>query len=125
MAGRGGGLGPIHVKGKKMANMMVAEQNKVAVDALVECIQACHACNYRGCGDNQETAACGRLCADAASVCELTLTLLARGSVWAVPASRLCGDICGSCADECGKCDDAYCMSCAPAVRACADSCVK
>jgi hypothetical protein len=108
-----------------MANTMIAQQNKLVVDALVECIQACHACNYRGCGDSPETAECGRQCADAASVCELTLTLLSRGSTWAVPVTALCGDICTSCADECGKCDDAYCLSCSPAAQACADACRK
>jgi hypothetical protein len=108
-----------------MASILVAEHNKIVVDALAECIQACHACNYRCCEGSERMGECGRSCVDCATVCEFTLTLLSRDSRWAAQACQLCAEICTTCAAECDKFDDEYCQRCAKACRACAQRCLQ
>ena len=106
-----------------MAISLVAERNKSVVDAIVECIKACHACNYRCCEGNEQMGECGRSCVDCAAVCELTLTLLVRDSPWAAQACRLCAEVCAACAAACAGFDDDYCKKCAQACLACAQLC--
>jgi len=107
-----------------MASVLIEERNKAAADALIECIQACHACNYRCCEGSAQMGACGRSCIDCATICEVVLTLLARDSRWAAQARQLCSEVCTSCAAECEEFDDEYCLACARACRACAESCL-
>jgi hypothetical protein len=106
-----------------MASILVAENSKVTVDMLSECIQACQACNYRCCEGSTQMGECGRLCVDCAAICELTLTLLSRGSRWSARIAELCAEACDSCAAECSKFDDEYCQQCARSCRACAEQC--
>ena len=64
--------------------------------------------------------ACGRLCADCASVCELVHALLSRESPWAAPIARVAMKVSIECAAEGEKHDDEYCRACVPVCRAAA-----
>ena len=100
-----------------MTTTMIAERDRAIIGALAECVEACSACGYR-CGfGNEEMAACGRLCADCASICELVHVLLSRESPWAVPLARVAMQVSIECAAEGEKHDDEYCRACVPVCR--------
>jgi hypothetical protein len=103
-----------------MTTTMIAERDRTIIGALAECVEACSACAYR-CGFGSEgMAACGRLCADCASICELVHTLLSRESPWAASIARVAAQVSTECAAEGEKHDDEVCRACVPVCRAAA-----
>jgi hypothetical protein len=106
-----------------MANVLVEQTNQAGVDACADCQQACEACNYNCCLNDGEMAECGRLCLDCAAICQLFVTLLARGSGLAAELCHLCAEACDACAAECERYDMEYCQRCAEACRRCAEQC--
>lgn len=96
------------------------------------CIAACNAC-ATACGrcaaaclrepDVKSMAACIALDTDCEAMCRLCASLMARGSVHARAACRLCAEVCRACGDECASHDHDHCQACATACRSCAQEC--
>jgi hypothetical protein len=106
-----------------MAATLIAERNRLAIDALTECVEACNACSYH-CNLGHETMAeCARLCLDCAAICELTHTLLSRGSRWALQMAGLAAQISTECAAECESLGDDDCRQCVASCRTSAARC--
>lgn len=107
---------------------MAHQENKQLLNALNDCATECNHCAI-ACLEEQDVkmlARCIKLDFDCADICQLTATLIARGSEHAEHLLKECADICNSCAEECekhGNMGMEHCKRCAEACRICAKAC--
>ena len=106
---------------------MAHKQNQTLIEALNNCAAECNHC-ATACLDEQDVkmlARCIKLDIDCADVCQLTASLIARGSEHGNHLLKECAEICDACADECEKHADHmdHCKACAEECRKCADEC--
>ena len=102
-----------------------------AVDALVDCAQACDACADACLAEDMltELRRCIRLDLDCADICRATAAVFSRqtDADWRVMRSQLaaCITACAACASECEQhaAMHAHCRICAAACRACERAC--
>lgn len=104
---------------------MKDERTNELMHILIKCITACEAC-ADACLDEPDPghlAACMRLDRNCADICTLTARYVARGSIHAPEALRMCIDICDACHAECSRHDHWHCRKCAQACAECRDAC--
>ena len=105
---------------------MSHEQNQRLIAVLSNCVLKCNHCTT-ACLDEQEVkmlARCIKLDIDCADICQLTISLIARGSEHGYHLLQECAGICNACAEECDKHKHMeHCKRCAEACRDCADAC--
>lgn len=106
-----------------MTAVLIEERNRPIAMALAECVESCNSCYYNCCAGHEGMAECAGLCADCASICELTHTLLSRGSRWTGLVAEVAARISLECAAECGKHDDEYCRPCTQVCQTAAKYC--
>ena len=102
-----------------------------AIDAMTDCVQACHADNAADLGEPNlaDMVRCIRLCLDCADVCAaaagVTSRLVDYDPVVLRPLLESCVAICRSCGDECERHAPmhAHCRVCAQACRRCEQAC--
>ena len=102
----------------------------VAIEALVDCAQACIADVDADLSERNvtEMVKCVRLCLDCADVCTATVGVTSRQAEYdATVATQLieaCVAICKSCGDECERHTEMHhCRVCAEACRRCEQAC--
>lgn len=105
---------------------MAHEKNHELLNALYNCVSECNHC-ATACLDEldvQMLTRCIKLNLSCADVCQLTATLIARGSEHGNHLLQECAEICEACAEECEKHDHMeHCRSCAEVCRICAEAC--
>ena len=106
---------------------MSHEKFQKVINALNHCATLCNHC-ISGCLDEsnvQMLSQCIKLDIDCAQVCNVTASLLARGSKHGEHLMKECAEICDACAAECDKhaIKHDHCKLCAEACRACAEAC--
>lgn len=106
---------------------MAHEQNKSLLEALNNCAAECNHC-ATACLEEDDVkmlARCIKLDIDCADVCQLTASLIARGSKHGNHLLKECAEICDACAEECEKHANhmEHCKSCAEECRKCAEEC--
>ncbi|HET9970231.1 MAG TPA: four-helix bundle copper-binding protein, partial [Streptosporangiaceae bacterium] len=102
-----------------------------AIDALSDCVQACHADNAADLGEQNvtEMVTCIRLCLDCADICTATAGVTSRQAAYDADVTRplleACVAICRSCGDECERHAPmhVHCRVCAEACRRCERAC--
>ena len=102
-----------------------------AIDALSDCVQACHADNAADLGEQNvtEMVKCIRLCLDCADICTATMGVTSRQTEYHADVTRpllqACVAICRSCGDECERHArmHEHCRVCAGACRRCEQAC--
>lgn len=106
------------------------EHHPQLITALNHCAVECNHC-ATACLDEQDVkmlATCIRLDIDCADICNLTASLLARGSEHGNHLKKECAEVCDACAQECekhAKMGMEHCRVCAEACRSCAEMCRK
>ena len=107
---------------------MAHEQNHELLKALNICTAECNHC-ATACLDEQDVkvlARCIKLDIDCADICQLTASLVARGSEHANHLLKECAEVCEACAEECEKhAHMEHCRRCAEACRHCAEACLQ
>lgn len=102
------------------------EQNQALIDQLIRCAIECNHCMI-SCLEEKDVKAmkrCIKLDIDCAEVCQVTASLLSRGSEVSEKMLAACAEICNACADECGKHSQMdHCKRCADVCRQCAEEC--
>lgn len=96
------------------------------INQLNNCSTECNYC-YNECLNEKDVsmmAACIKLDRDCAEICQLTASMLARGSEHGLHLLKECAEICNACADECEKHDNEHCKHCAEVCRKCAEACI-
>ena len=107
---------------------MSLHQHHQLIMVLNNCVTECNHC-ATACLDEQDVkmlAKCIKLDIDCADICNLTASLLARGSEHGHHLLQECTEVCNACAEECDKHAEMgmeHCRACAEACRACADAC--
>ena len=106
---------------------MAHEKNQSLIEALNNCAAECNHC-ATACLEEQDVkmlSRCIKLDLDCADVCQLTASLVARGSEHASHLLKECADICDACAEECEKHAEHmdHCRACAEECRRCAEEC--
>ncbi|HEU5387015.1 MAG TPA: four-helix bundle copper-binding protein [Streptosporangiaceae bacterium] len=102
-----------------------------AIDALSDCVQACHADNAADLGEQNvtEMVTCIRLCLDCADICTATAAVISRQTDYHADVTRplleACVAICRNCGDECERHAGMHehCRVCAEACRRCEQAC--
>ncbi|MEO6232732.1 MAG: four-helix bundle copper-binding protein [Ferruginibacter sp.] len=109
---------------------MLDDKSLSLIDALNNCVTACNYC-ATSCLDEADVKMmtnCIKLDMDCAAICQLTATLIARGSDHGQHLLKECVEICNKCADECqehGESGMEHCKDCADACRECAEVCAQ
>src|SRR5690349_20564961 len=107
---------------------MSHEKNIAMINALHDCAMECNHCAM-ACLDETDVkmlTTCIKLNIECAEVCNLTASLLSRGSEYGHHLVKECGEICEKCAEECGKHSHMeHCQKCAEICRECADACAE
>ena len=101
------------------------QENKYIINELNLCIAECNHC-FSAClseKDIEMLARCIKLNRECAEICQLTASILARGSEHTHLFLNVCASICSSCADECERHSHDHCKLCANACRKCANAC--
>jgi hypothetical protein len=105
---------------------MVYERNESTLNALNDCVAECNHC-AAACLEEHDVAMltkCIKLNIDCADVCQLTASLIARGSEHAQHLLKECVEICNACATECEQHSHMeHCRMCAQICRQCAEAC--
>jgi hypothetical protein len=106
---------------------MSPKTNKSLIEVLNACAAECNHC-AAACLDEQDImmlARCVKLDLDCAGICQLTSSLLARGSEHGLHLLEECAEICNACAKECEKHASKmdHCKACAEMCRKCASEC--
>jgi hypothetical protein len=102
-----------------------------AIDALIDCAQACTADIDADLSERNvtEMIKCIRLCLDCADICTATAGVTSRRAEYdanvATPLLDACTAICKSCGDECERHAEMHehCRVCAQACRRCEQAC--
>jgi CHAD domain-containing protein len=102
-----------------------------AVEALIDCAQACTACADACLSEEQidQLRKCIRSDLDCADICETTARVLSRHTGYDANVTRAqlqaCIQVCNSCGDECERHVERHehCRICAQACRRCAEAC--
>jgi hypothetical protein len=100
-------------------------KNTTLLKALNDCALECNYC-FAACLVEQNVkmlSKCIKLDVDCASICQLTSSLIARGSEHGIHLLKECAEICDACASECERHDMEHCKACAEECRVCADEC--
>lgn len=109
---------------------MLDDKNLSLIDTLNNCVTACNHC-FAACLDEADVKMmtnCIKLDMDCAAICQLTASLIARGSKHGQHLLKECAEICNACADECQKHGEngmQHCMDCADACRECSEACAE
>ena len=107
---------------------MSHEHHHQLIATLHNCASECNHC-ATACLNEQDVkmfAKCIKLDIDCAEICNLTASLLARGSEHGDHLKQECQEICDACAEECEKHAQMgmeHCRKCAEVCRASADAC--
>jgi hypothetical protein len=105
---------------------MSHEQNQRLIAVLSNCVIKCNRCTS-ACLNEQDVkmlVRCIKLDIDCAEICQLTTSLIARGSDQIHHLLNECAKICIACAEECEKHKHMdHCEKCAEACRDCAETC--
>jgi hypothetical protein len=107
------------------------EQLAVAIDALIDCSEACTACADACLSESMvaELTKCIRTNLDCADICATTARVLSRHTGYDANISRTlleaCAMACRACAEECAMHADMHehCRVCAQACRECENAC--
>lgn len=102
-------------------------ENQEIINQLNECAAECNHC-YSECLNEKDVtmmARCIELDRECSDICQLTASMLARGSEHSLQLLKLCADICNTCAEECEKHDNEHCIRCSEVCYRCAESCYK
>ncbi|MGE5196836.1 MAG: four-helix bundle copper-binding protein [Anaerolineae bacterium] len=74
---------------------------------------------------SKEEKECARMWNDCATICEASIHLLSRGSMYSENILKLCEQICGDCSKECSKHNSTSCKKVANACKKCMELCHK
>jgi hypothetical protein len=100
-------------------------ENKYIISELNACVAECNHCFAACLGEKNigMLANCIKLNRECADICQMTASILARGSEHSHLFLNICAAICTACADECERHSHEHCKACAAACRKCANAC--
>ena len=105
---------------------MAHEKNQGMLSALSNCVAECNHCAM-ACLEEKDIkmlAQCIKMNIDCADICQLTASLVARGSDHGHHLMNECAEVCEACAQECEKHSHMdHCRKCAEVCRTCAEAC--
>ena len=100
-------------------------ENSFLISQLNNCAIECNHC-YNEClneSDVNMMLRCIELDRDCADICQLTASMLSRGSELSRQMLEVCAEVCKECADECAKHSHEHCKMCEETCRKCAEAC--
>jgi hypothetical protein len=99
--------------------------NERILDQLRKCVDLCNAC-FRVCLDDPNISRlirCIELNRECAQMCQMTISMIERGSEHLNGFLDLCATICRACAEECANLQHQAGRQCAAIAGACAEAC--
>src|ERR1051325_3791013 len=101
------------------------QENKYIINELNVCVAECNHC-FNACLNEKDItmlSRCIKLNRECADICQITVSILARGSEHAQLFLKLCATMCSLCAEECIRHSHEHCQICANTCKKCANAC--